>query len=104
MGRGSAAGVGAQGANCREPLSRSHRIPVERPVAESCLLSEQAARGGGVELGGGAAALLALARGAATPTDLAASEGICGGRRAKGKLGADKTVGSVLYSRDNVHI
>ena len=68
------------------------------------MLSEQAARGGGVELGGGAAALLALARGAATPTDLAASEGMCGGGRAGGNLGAGETVGSVLHSGGNVHI
>ena len=92
-------GRGGVGSLSLDPTaSRSHRIPVERPVAESCLCSEQAARGGGVELGGGAAAVLALARDAATPTDLAASEGMCGAGRGGRNVGADETVGSVLHS------
>ena len=44
-----------------------------------------------MELGGGAAAVLALAREAATPTDLAASEGMCGAGRGGGDVGADET-------------
>ena len=44
-----------------------------------------------MELGGGAAAVLALARDAATPTDLAASEGMCGAGRGGGNVGADET-------------
>ena len=49
-----------------------------------------------MELGGGAAALLALSRGAAT--DLAAFEGMCGAGRGGVNVGADETVGNVLYS------
>ena len=51
-----------------------------------------------MELGGGAAAVLALARDAATPADLAASEGMCGAGRGGGNVGAEETIGSVLHS------
>ena len=56
-----------------------------------------------MELGGGAAALLALSRGAAT--DLAAFEGMCGAGRGGVIVGADETVGNVLHSGvTGVHI
>ena len=56
-----------------------------------------------MELGGGAAALLALSRGAAT--DLAAFEGMCGAGRGGVNVGADETVGNVLHSGvTGVHI
>ena len=63
---------------------------------------EQAARGGGVELGGGAAELLALSRDAAT--DLAAFESMCGGGRGGVNVGGDETVGNVLHSGTGVHM
>ena len=49
-----------------------------------------------MELGGGAAALLALSRGAAA--DLPAFEGMCGGGRGGVNVGGDGTVGTVLHS------
>ena len=85
-----------------EHLSRPSSIPIEVPDAECHLLFEQAARGGGVELGGGAAELLALSRDAAT--DLAAFESMCGGGRGGVNVGGDETVGNVLHSGTGVHI
>ena len=54
-----------------------------------------------MELGGGAAELLALSRDAAA--DLAAFEGMCGGGRGGVNVGGDEAVGNVLHSGTGVH-